>query len=88
MTVKLLSQHHLEFLGLRGGCTGSTESALVKMPHCWKSRIAALFVIFLFIEDHGTEVLVSLSNCIPTAVWVMFHTFSCRRGLHVQRGSM
>ena len=38
MTFKLLTEHHLEFLSLKGGCTGSTESTLVNMPHCWKSR--------------------------------------------------
>ena len=42
MTVKLLVEHHLEFLSLKGGCTGSSESTLVKMPHYWKSRVAAL----------------------------------------------
>ena len=43
MTVKLLTEHHLEFLSLKGGCTGSSESTLVKMPHCWKSHVAAHF---------------------------------------------
>ena len=38
MIVKLLTEHHLEFLSLKGGCTGSSESTLVKMPHCWKSH--------------------------------------------------
>ena len=38
MSVKLLIEHHLEFLRLKGSCTGSPESPLlVKMPHCWKS---------------------------------------------------
>ena len=41
MTVKLLTEHHLKFLGLKGGCTGSSESTLVKMPHCWKSHVMA-----------------------------------------------
>ena len=41
MSVKLLTEHHLEFLSLKGGCTGSSESVLVKMPHCWKSHAAA-----------------------------------------------
>ena len=39
MTVKLLTQQHLEFLSISGGCTGS--STHVKMPHCWKSHAAA-----------------------------------------------
>ena len=43
MTVELLTEHHLEFLSLKGGCTGSSESTLVKIPHCWKSHVAAHF---------------------------------------------
>ena len=35
MSVKLLTEHCLEFLSLKGGCTGSSESTLVKMPQCW-----------------------------------------------------
>ena len=41
MTVKLLTEDYLEFLSLKGGCTGASESTLVKMPHCWKSNVAA-----------------------------------------------
>ena len=33
LSVKLLTEHYLEFLRSRGGCTGSSESTLVKMPH-------------------------------------------------------
>ena len=36
MSVKLLK--HLKFLSLKGA--GSSESSLVKMPHCWKSHVA------------------------------------------------
>ena len=38
MNVKLLTKDHLELLSLKGGCTGSSESTLVKMSHCWKSQ--------------------------------------------------
>ena len=41
MIVKLLTEHHLE-LSFKGGCTGSSESTHVKMPHCWKSHATAL----------------------------------------------
>ena len=41
MSIKLLTEHHLEFLSLKGGCTGSSKSILVKMPHCWKSHAMA-----------------------------------------------
>ena len=41
MINKLLTEHHLEFLSLTGGCRGSSESKHVKMPHCWKSHATA-----------------------------------------------
>ena len=41
MIVKLLTEHHLEFLSLTGGCRGSSESTLVKMSSCWKSHAMA-----------------------------------------------
>ena len=36
MSVKLLTEHHLRFLSLRGDCTDSSECTLVKIPNCWK----------------------------------------------------
>ena len=41
MTVKLLTEDNLKSLSLKGGCTGSSESTLVKMPHCSKFHAAA-----------------------------------------------
>ena len=41
MTVKLLTEDNLESISLKGGCIGSSESRLVKMPHCWKSHVTA-----------------------------------------------
>ena len=41
MTGNLLNEQKLEFLSLTGGYTGSSESILVKMPHCWKSHVKA-----------------------------------------------
>ena len=43
MIVKLLTEHHLDFLRLKGGGRASPESTLVKMPHCWKSHVTAHF---------------------------------------------
>ena len=48
MIVKLLTEHHLEFLSFKGGCRGSSESTLVKMSNCWKSHAAALFILSCF----------------------------------------
>ena len=41
MIVNLLTEHQLEFLSLKGGCTGFSDSTIVKMPHCWKSHVTA-----------------------------------------------
>ena len=43
MIFKLLTERHLEFLSLKGGCRGLSESTHVKMPHCWKSHATAHF---------------------------------------------
>ena len=41
MIVKLLTEHHLQFLSLKGGCRGSSESTNINMPHCWKCHALA-----------------------------------------------
>ena len=41
MSVTLLTEQILEVLSSKGGCTCSSESTLVKMPHCWKSHVMA-----------------------------------------------
>ena len=48
MIVKLLTEHHFEFLSLKGGCGGSSESTHVKMPHCWKSHATAHILLQIF----------------------------------------
>ena len=40
MIIKLLTEHHLEFLSLKDGCRGSSDSTLVKISNCWKSHAA------------------------------------------------
>ena len=54
MIVKLLTEHHLEFLSFKKGCTGSSESALVKMLHCWKSHALA-HIIFTDRTEYYTK---------------------------------
>ena len=44
MIVKLLTEHRLAFLSLKGGCTGSAESTLVKKSNCWKCHAAAQMI--------------------------------------------
>ena len=56
MTVKLLTEHHLEFLGFKRGWTGLSESIHVKMPRCWKSRVAAQIIFILFADDQSDRI--------------------------------
>ena len=41
MIVKLPNEQHFEFLSLKGGCRGLSESTPVKMSNCWKSHAGA-----------------------------------------------
>ena len=47
MTFKLLTEQRLEFLSLKGGCTGLSESTLVKLPHCLKSHGTAQMSLYM-----------------------------------------
>ena len=49
MLVKLLTEHHLGFQSLTGGCTDSYESSYVKIPHCWKSHVTAHLSLLLML---------------------------------------
>ena len=51
MNVKLLTEQHLEFLSLTEGCRDSSESTLVKMPHCSKSHVAAQLLLFAHLRE-------------------------------------
>ena len=54
MIVKLLVEHHLEFLSLNGGCRGSSESTLVKMSNCWKSHAAAHMILLILTNSEDS----------------------------------
>ena len=75
MSVKLLTEHHLEFLSLKGGCTGSPESTLVKIPHCWKSCVMAQMYScsFKLCMSSFDFVLVSLS--LGSMSWSEFYDY-------------
>ena len=56
MSVKLLTEHNMEFLSLKGCCIGSSESTLVKMPYCWKSHVTDQLAL------HDEEILKELKQ--------------------------
>ena len=47
MIIKLLTENHLEFLSLKGGCSDSFESTHVKISNCWKSHAAAQITLHI-----------------------------------------
>ena len=63
MSVQLLTEHYLEFLSLKWGCTGSSESTLVKMAHCWKTGIAAQ----MFLVTHSYLEICCFSGIFPAS---------------------
>ena len=58
MIVKLLTEHHLEFLSLKGGCRGSSESTLVKLLEI--SCTGSIIIVFQ-IEIAFTDIWIFLT---------------------------
>ena len=61
-------EQHLEFLRLKGGFTGSSESTLVQKPICWKSHVTAQLCCgsaFIYVPILGVkaETLSRLCDC-------------------------
>ena len=69
MSVKLLTEHNLELLSLKGGCTGSPESTLVKIPHCWISHVTG-YIMYMVI------------SCIYHTGYIMYMVISCIYHIH------
>ena len=98
MTVKLLTEHHLEFLSLKGGRTSSSESTHVKVPNCWKSHVTAQMLIFKTDPLKTVKALTGTMcqgctiTCIvqrdrtPNITWVTYNTLllPCRRSRLLQ----
>ena len=69
MNIKLLTEHHLEFLSLKGGCTGSSESTHVKMPNCWKPHaLAHLSLQCLLVHTCSSQGWKNLLVHLPSGV--------------------
>ena len=93
MSVKLLTEQHLEFLSLKGGCTGSSESTLVKKPHCCKSHVMALIMMVFIYNGSNIHLRGLLTHQIPSHTQglypkingnrsydILFHCYRSMRG--------
>ena len=63
MIVKLLTEHNLEFLSLKGDCRCSSESTYLKIPHCRESNALAHMAPS---GQHGSCILQQKSVCNTT----------------------
>ena len=68
MTARLLTEQILGVLSLTGGCTGSSEYTLVKMPHCWESRVTAQLLLMQPERKKDETVLAHYFDSLPTSV--------------------
>ena len=71
MIVKLLTEHHLEFLSFKGGCRGLSEFTLVKMSNCWKSHAPDQFLckachsLLMFLLETGVTIMsLEIQRCV------------------------
>ena len=92
MIVKLLTEHHFEFLSLKGGCSGCFESIHIyscQIPHCWKSHALAhlfcsipfvmrwfLYELMLYIQFYAQK----CCFCGPINLDCLTIFFICRNG--------
>ena len=79
MSVKLLTEHHLVLLSLKGGCIGSSESTLVKMSHCWKSHVSAHIML---LRSLPFDVIQPMVFCWDVPVYIVE---ICRVNLNINK---
>ena len=80
MNIKLLTEHHLEFLRFKGRGTGSSESTtLVKMPYCWKSHVTTQYYILANKSTWACtwdNKLDAYLTCTKMPIWVLGLSFT------------
>ena len=77
MRVKLLTEHHLVFLSLKGGCKGLSESTL---SNCWKSHVTAQ-IAFLVWKRQNVSIFMQCwyLRILPkyvihySGLWILIH---------------
>ena len=80
MSVKLLIELNLVFLSLTGGCTGSSESTLVKMAHCWESHVTVQIFRntgprMQSVTCLATDTCLTADPGVPSLIAAWSHTF-------------
>ena len=85
---KLLTEHHLEFLSLKEGCRGSSESILVKMSNCWKSHAAAALmskIAIHFLSIIGSRWCYVPKRTVPSIIFKSNKLYVTPRSVNILR---
>ena len=70
----------LGFLSLKRGCTCSSESTHIKIPHCWKSHVVAhLFALF------HSSIISSVISCVNLFLRIWNSQIKFRMTVHFIR---
>ena len=64
MTVMLLTEHRLVFLILKGGCTGSSDSTLVKMAQLICKFESILFRLAMYMQNFNIHLVLDKFSCV------------------------
>ena len=83
MTIKLLTEHHLEFLSLKGGCTGLSEFTHVKTPHCCKSHVVAQlcrYIITICIYTTSIPLIILQKDVWTNILWLTLNAPIATKG--------
>ena len=73
MTLRLLTEHHLKFINLKGGCTGSSVFTLVKIPQFLTSHVATYLLDF-FCSNIQFHLLLS-PNLSLSSFYILIYMF-------------
>ena len=81
MSVKLWTEHHLEFLSLKGGCTGLSESTLVKyhIVENHMSRLTCVTLVQVQLSSRARGVSIGLNFALLPYTIRIYH--ECEDGI-------
>ena len=74
MTLRLLTEHNLEFLSLKGGCTGWSESAPVKMPHYCMALFHSRRDVFIKMSNNDDNIVLFFIIRKQRRHWNLFYS--------------
>ena len=85
MSDKLLTEHHLEFLSLKGGCTGSSENATLLVITCPQGVNSVTVRVILYDSNLSMMLYERVTGAFPS---VKVPSISMENGGVLERAKM